>query len=397
MDRDYNMQESSQYTQTQRRRSRRSSRLVFDPDQDEGERRQIRKGLRDLTRDINDSRSEYMQAGNHGILTTIKKANEIFTKIKQTTDATIDSRLMVNAADLSYKKTTRLALGDVATGIDVDEFVSKCISFMRQGTQSPGAASNGTQGRAPCASGATQRYNGDSDDEEGGEPLDWDSLGRAACLQHNSRPSVSGFLLGPLSVEKRVRAPIQRRARERIDPSQAVRPQELREEDLDKQETTNLTSMCTQIHSLLAQAQRNGVKLAEAELEKYSAEDLDGDLVHEIMDKYNVADNGGVPLFRFCINPKSFGQSVENLFYISFLIRDGMVGISTDSRGFPTLITSKPFAPSEAVKKGVQKHQAVFSLDFEIWRQLIEVFGITKCVIPHRTEEVQGTRNGWYG
>jgi hypothetical protein len=31
---------------------------------------------------------------------------------------------------------------------------------------------------------------------------------------------------------------------------------------------------------------------------------------------------GGINLFRFVVNPADFGQSVENLFYLSFLIRD---------------------------------------------------------------------------
>lgn len=55
-----------------------------------------------------------------------------------------------------------------------------------------------------------------------------------------------------------------------------------------------------------------------------------------------------------------------------------------------------PYAPSEAQKKGIQKHQAVFSLDFETWEQLVEEFGITKSIIPHREETYEDTSR-WYG
>ncbi|KKK11827.1 hypothetical protein AOCH_003738, partial [Aspergillus ochraceoroseus] len=365
----------------------------YDPDQDEKERRQIRKGLRDLTRDLNDSRNEYLQAGNSGIQDTILKANQYFRNIKQTSDATIDSRLLVNAADLSYKKTAQLVLGDSGAGIDVDEFVSKCIAFMRAGPEDPSTVASSTQRRR--APRRTQPDPDISDDEDQGDGMNWDWLGRAACFRHSSRPSVSGFLLGPLSVQKRTRQIAQRRARERIDPSQAVRPQELREEDLDKQETANLTVMCTSINKLLVDTRNHGEDSAQQVLDN-EPELPTPEQAQEVMAQYNIADDGGVPLFNFCINPKSFGQSVENLFYLSFLVRDGTVGISVDSRGLPTLHPSKPFAPREAQRRGVQKHQSVFSLDFDTWRELIEVYNIKDSIIPHREEEKDNTAQGWY-
>ena len=36
--------------------------------------------------------------------------------------------------------------------------------------------------------------------------------------------------------------------------------------------------------------------------------------------------------------------------------------------------------------KGIQKHQTVFSLDFDTWRDLIDAYGIEKCIIPDREE-----------
>lgn len=42
-------------------------------------------------------------------------------------------------------------------------------------------------------------------------------------------------------------------------------------------------------------------------------------------------------LFKFFINPNSYSQSVENLFFLSFLIKDGKAGIETeDEAGNPS-------------------------------------------------------------
>ncbi|OJD16691.1 hypothetical protein AJ78_03161 [Emergomyces pasteurianus Ep9510] len=363
---------------------------LYDPDQDPEERRKVRKGFRDLVTNLNDSRAEYLQPGSNGIKTTLDKANELYKSVKQTSDATIDSRLLVSAADLNYRRTAQAVLGDGETGVDVDEFVSKCISFMRQGPRGMEPSLSSTQRRRHRVTGNDPT--GDESDEEG-DPLNWDWLGRKACFPNNLRPALSGFLLGPLSVQKRFRQQSQRRARqERVDPNRLDRPNELKELDIDKQETSNLTAMCTDIRELLAKTQTHSEALVNEELSQMGP-DVSEDMVREVMSKHAISDDGGVPLFRFCINPKSFGQTVENLFYISFLVRDGSVGISLDSNELPTLLPSQPAAPSEAQAKKLKKHQTVFSLDFETWEKLIEVFDIQEPLIPHRNDEATEPAN----
>lgn len=201
-------------------------------------------------------------------------------------------------------------------------------------------------------------------------------------------------------MQKRVRQQTQRRAREaRADPANAVRPQELRDEDLEKQETANLTVVCSEIRRLLGRIQ---VKGEEAVLVTFNMnEDMTDEDAQDLMREHGVADNGNVPLFDFCVNPKSFGQTVENMFYVSFLIKEGSVGLDFDSRGLPTLGLVGEKTLEE--RQEAPKNQAVFTLDFEMWEEIIESHGIQKSLIPHRREEEydDGTNRdegaGWYG
>jgi hypothetical protein len=45
---------------------------------------------------------------------------------------------------------------------------------------------------------------------------------------------------------------------------------------------------------------------------------------------------GPINLFTFVINPHSFGETIENIFHLSFLIRDGKATINDES-GEPML------------------------------------------------------------
>lgn len=280
-----------------------------------------------------DSRSEYLAPGSDGLFKTLQKANEIFVSVKQTSDATLDSRLLVSAADLSAKRVTQLDLGDASHGLDIDEFVGRCITFMRRAPSSGGQLSSSQRRRNRPDDGDADGTAAENSADEG-DAFNWEWLGRQACFPNSVRPPVPGFLLGPLSVQKRVRKQTQRRERlQKRDPRDAVRPEELKSKDMEKVEASNLTTLCRNIQELLAEKMLYG----EREVLREATEDLSTKELKELMSIHGVADDNGIPLFQFVVNPKSFGQTVENLFYISFLIKEGSVGIGFDSNGLPTL------------------------------------------------------------
>jgi hypothetical protein len=272
--------------------------------------------------------------------------------------------------------------------------------------------------RAP-ADGSSARRRDDSDEEaaEGfdeGDAFNWEWLGRQACFPNNVRPPVPGFLLGPLSVQKKVRKATQRRERlQKKDPNDAVRPEEMKAQDFEKSDNSNLTTLCTNIRELLVKTIIDGQRKVYEEL----TDEMSDAESRKLMTKYGIASDSGVPFFQFVVNPKSFGQTVENLFYVSFLIKDGTVGLDNDENMLPTLRKSNPVnhcdhstddrnedpttagSAKEVQEKNISKHQAIFHLDFETWDDIVETFDIKKSIIPHRQteEEAQIGASGWYG
>lgn len=374
----------------------------YDPGQDETERRGVKRQSRALEREFNgtvivkhltisltdpdpENRDDYLKHGSSGLQKTIMDANAIFENVKQTSDATLDSRLMVSVSDLAYKKSAQLVLDDTSTGIDVDEFVSKCIVFMKR---APGPT-------RPSATQARRHADRDDDaDEDEDNVLDWEKLGREACFPHNIRPAVPGFLLGPLSVQKRVRAPTQRRAREaRNAGGQEVRPEALTKEDLATNDDNTVRTLCSKIKSRLERHCNRAMAAVEAAV----GEAEDDELVATEMRRNRLCDTGGPMLLDFVINPKSFGQTVENLFYVSFLIKEGEVGLEIDGQGYPTLLPSTE-TMLESRERRATKHQAVLGLDYHTFRRFVAAFEIKEPLIPHRQTEqdAQVGSRGWY-
>lgn len=202
----------------------------YDPDQPLEERRKVQRGYRELIHALKENTDELSNPRSLFLNETLIRANELSHHVKQTGEAIIDSKLLVAAADASYRRAARLANGNVAQGIDVDEFVSKCITYMRLGA---GIAEDNAPELTSTQQRRRQTVRGnpnDSDEDEigdEGDMMNWDHLGRFACLPNIRRPAVPGFLLGPLSVERKVRKVVKRSAPFRADNLRETRPEVL--------------------------------------------------------------------------------------------------------------------------------------------------------------------------
>ncbi|KAH8886678.1 Nse4-domain-containing protein [Thozetella sp. PMI_491] len=380
---------------------------VYDPDQTLEERRKVQTGMRNWQRSMRENPDEYV-ADDSRLLEFLKESTKALSNVRQTGEAAIDARGLVTAADLSTKRVQKLLTGGVANGIDVDEFASKVITFMLRG--------EGIEDDEALELSSTQRWrrqgrdtrgrDEDEDDEDGddmrdeGDMFNWAHYGRYACIPSIRRPALSGFLLGPLSVSKKTRKIAARSAPLRIDNLEEVRPEILDVNKLKRDKEDDLVTTARHIHRLLKALQEEAQESAEKDIDEIEQHrELDEQEMDAIMEKYALRNTGGIDLIKFVVNPHSFGQTVENIFYVSFLIREGTAKLEYDKHGLPTL------APQDVEKdpnvkpdRSVKRNQAFMSIDMRTWKDMIQAFNITEPLIPHRQEQAQhGISAGqWY-
>ncbi|KAL5119286.1 hypothetical protein ACEQ8H_002773 [Pleosporales sp. CAS-2024a] len=360
----------------------------YNPNQDPEKRRQLRATMRDHQRAMDENRDEMIRSHTL-LLDHLKKQDSLFGKVRQTSDATVDSRYLVNASDLAGKKLNSNLQGNAGVGIDLDQFVSKCIFFMKSGGHVAGDED------APAVPVP------EDEDDAGEDGLDWALLGRQACFPCNKRPPTTSFLLGPLSVEKRVRN-TQRRARSQRQPvGPATRPQEIKEGDMQQSDKSNLSNLVKSINTRLRTHIQSVEGKVSDELSEIPEDEVQTEDLAAASRRYRAAvapsQELAVDLLDFAINPHDFGQTVENLFYISFLIREGNAKIVKDEDGLPLLMPAKAHDISETRESNIQKHQAVLSIDYTTWQMFIQAYDIKEPLIPHReNEEANIAPGGWY-
>ena len=137
--------------------------------------------------------------------------------------------------------------------------------------------------------------------------------------------------IGPLAVAPKVLK--ERKVSRKDEVSRELRkPQELHEEDIEKQEnetSANVKNIYLRLHEL-----------------------------------------GRINLFQFVINPTSFGQTVENIFYLSFLVKEGKVEIECDNETGETFVL--PLDDEDEDEEGDEEEslvtQLILTIDQPLWR-----------------------------
>ncbi|CAH7686257.1 Nse4 C-terminal-domain-containing protein [Phakopsora pachyrhizi] len=259
------------------------------------------------------------------------------SNVKAPAEATLDSRTLRLLSETALKKSR--SLKTELHAFDTDEFIQRFINLNCKKLQ--------------IQVGGHLEDDEDDEDEDRAREINWLKAGQR-LMRFSRRAPTMDLMYGPLEIQHKKRKASQRT---KIEKNEADRkaPEQLKESDIQKNEN-EISSLIKNIHEIL------------------------------------MSEGGqqGMNLFKFFINPNSFSQSVENLFCLSFLIRDGRVAIDVldaddNPLDFPIVYASLP-ADLDAQQDGHKKTQAIIQLEMKDWEDAINAFSIEDSVIPHRED-----------
>lgn len=169
---------------------------------------------------------------------------------------------------------------------------------------------------------------------EGRSSIEWKNIGLAVSHVLNRAPGCC-TMLGPMNTELKQRKPVAHR--KHVRPSESSRPEELDETSTEERTETD-KNMAT---------------------------------MFEILRK-----NKRARLEKLVLNRNSFAQTVENLFALSFLVKDGRAEIKVDEKGCH-LVSPRNAPAANAVASGeVSYSHFIFRFDFRDWKLMMTSVGV---------------------
>ncbi|KAF8063801.1 NSE4A [Scenedesmus sp. PABB004] len=178
-----------------------------------------------------------------------------------------------------------------------------------------------------------------------GDVCDWASLGAEAAALHRRGPGL-GCMLGPLAAEAKARKQGVRRAKRAADALE--RPAELQGgEEGEAQETDR------NMEAMWAALRRRG--------------------------------GGALPVVQLVCSHASFAETVENVFTLSFLVRDQRVRLLPDTEaGLQVQWVSEADKAGAPAPGGDGAGQFVMALTMQDWQLMKALVPPGVCVMPHR-------------
>lgn len=230
-------------------------------------------------------------------------------------EAHLDAQIAVKTADIALKQATNLVIGKrIAPNQVEDAIIAKyALNVADRRRQQKQMSQSKRGGGASSSSAAVEADDDDEMADVGASiPVDWTAFGRDSRKFFLTAPRLQ-FLYGPLEVQPKERkAPVQKEKRARVVAEGPVaRPDEDggAASDINQQQETLvlMTAMKKRLDGLTTEYNRK--------IDETWRKDV------------NKPAKNALKLFDVVLDPKSYCHTVENIFYLSFLVQAGNAAI----------------------------------------------------------------------
>uniref|UniRef100_A0A8B9FLT3 Non-structural maintenance of chromosomes element 4 n=1 Tax=Amazona collaria TaxID=241587 RepID=A0A8B9FLT3_9PSIT len=288
---------------------------------DERSRRIIRNQYRELIYSVQQNREDMLSSKSDRLTEALEEANKLFSGVSSAREAALDAQFLVLASNLGKEKANELH-SDMTT-FDSLVFAEDLLTFM---------GINRIE---------VEENDSDSESISGYLPSDaWHKLGEETEKYFRRAPSFH-YMLGSFKSDPPVpRQRIERQKKATGTEEKRAMPAQLKKMEESHQEAT------------------------EKEVER---------ILGLLQTHFQNDPSTPISFFDLVIDPNSFARTVENIFHVSFIIRDGFARIKLDEDKLPII--------GFAEKK-------------DFWMQDVSFICVGKCCIFRTVSPQKTTRKG---
>lgn len=287
--------------------------------QEQGERMALRRNLTKLLRETKDEKHA-LAADAEKLLGRLEAANSLSDSVTRAGDASLDSEVLTILARGGAELIKKAARGSLVK-YSLDDYTRRLRRLY------------GEEGR-------------------GSAGFKWDELARKRFSSWFRPAPATTHMLGPMSLgppQKRKHA--KRRAR-RVVTGEGVRPEE----------NDELEDVVPGEEGMLKETDRN---------------------METMFRVLGQCPEKKAMMMELCINHESFSQTVENIFTLSFLVRDGRVAFRKTEQGIEVRKVTKEEAKGSD-GSGHGRMQFVMSLSIAEWKEWCAAVAKPNALMPNR-------------
>ncbi|XP_063261254.1 non-structural maintenance of chromosomes element 4 homolog A [Prinia subflava] len=313
-------------------------RLNIGEGDDREHNRMIRSQYRELISTVQQNREAMLNSKSNKLTEVLEEANALFDGVCRAREAALDAQFLVLASNIGKEKANELH--SEMSAFDSTAFAEDLLTFM---------GINRTE--------ETSDTEDESDDSGGFLPGDaWKRMGEEA-LKYFKRASGFYYMLGSWKSETPV-------------PKQRI----------ERQKKANSGKAVQAMPAQLKRMEESHQEATEKEVER---------ILRILQTHFENDPDTPISFFDFVIDPNSFARTVENMFHVSFLIRDGLARIKLDEDELPVIEPTKSSGAGEEDGRGGARNQVIIRLDQREWQEIIDTLEIREPMIPPLSQSAE--------